>query len=190
MKIGGAPLEEDAERVAAVVEAVGDGARVAVDANGRFDLETALAYGEMLEPFGLLWYEEAGDPLDFALNAELTRAYSGSLATGENLFSVQDSRNLIRYGGMRPDRDWLQMDPALSYGPTEFIRMVLDAEVSGWTRDRFVPHGGHQLNLALGAMKGDAVSPPGWDSAEPSAIPGFSSLLAGSWTAHRSRVAG
>ncbi len=128
MKIGGATLEEDAERVAAVVEAVGDGARLAVDANGRFDLETALAYGQMLEPFGLLWYEEAGDPLDYALNAELTRAYSGSLATGENLFSVQDSRNLIRYGGMRPDRDWLQMDPALSYGPTEFIRMVLDAE--------------------------------------------------------------
>ena len=26
---------------------------------------------------------------------------------------MQDSRNLIRYGGMRPDRDWLQMDPAL-----------------------------------------------------------------------------
>jgi D(-)-tartrate dehydratase len=64
---------------------------------------------------------------------------------------VQDSRNLIRYGGMRPDRDWLQMDPALSYGPTEFIRMVLDAENSGWTRDRFVPRGGHQLNLALAA---------------------------------------
>ena len=154
MKIGGATLEEDAERVAAVVEAVGDGARLAVDANGRFDLETALAYGQMLEPFGLLWYEEAGDPLDYALNAELTRAYSGSLATGENLFSVQDSRNLIRYGGMRPDRDWLQMDPALSYGPTEFIRMVLDAETSGWTRDRFVPHGGHQLNLALAAGLG------------------------------------
>ena len=45
MKFGGALLEEDAERVAAVVDAVGDGARVAVDANGRFDLDTALAYG-------------------------------------------------------------------------------------------------------------------------------------------------
>ena len=127
MKIGGASLQQDAERIAAVVEAIGDGS-LAVDANGRFDLDTALAYGRMLEPFGLLWYEEAGDPLDFALNAELTCCYPGSLATGENLFSVQDSRNLIRYGGMRPDRDWLQMDPALSYGPTEFIRMVIDAE--------------------------------------------------------------
>lgn len=154
MKIGGATLDEDAERVAAVVDAIGDGSRLAVDANGRFDLDTALAYGEMLLPFGLLWYEEAGDPLDYALNAELVDAYPGPLATGENLFSVQDSRNLIRYGGMRPDRDWLQMDPALSYGPTEFIRMVLDAEQAGWTRDRFVPHGGHQLNLALAAGLG------------------------------------
>lgn len=154
MKIGGAPLKEDADRVAAVVEAVGDGARVAVDANGRFDLDTALAYGEMLEPFGLLWYEEPGDPLDYALNAELARSYAGPLATGENLFSVQDSRNLLRYGGMRPDRDWLQMDPALSYGPTEFIRMVADAENNGWRRERFVPHGGHQLNLALAAGLG------------------------------------
>ncbi|OEV08562.1 enolase C-terminal domain-like protein [Streptomyces nanshensis] len=154
LKIGGASLAEDAERVAAVVESVGDGAYVAVDANGRFDLDTALAYGRMLEPFGLLWYEEAGDPLDYALNAELSRSYAGSLATGENLFSVQDSRNLLRYGEMRPDRDWLQMDPALSYGPTEFFRMVADAEERGWPRGRFVPHGGHQLNLALAAGLG------------------------------------
>lgn len=154
IKIGGAPLEADAERVAAVVDAVGDGSRVAVDANGRFDLDTALAYGQMLEPLGLLWYEEAGDPLDYQLNAELAKAYPGSLATGENLFSVWDSRNLLRYGGMRADRDWLQMDPALSYGPTEFIRMVVDAEQRSWSKDRFVPHGGHQLNLALAAGLG------------------------------------
>ncbi len=38
------------------------------------------------------------------------------MATGENLFSHQDARNLIRHGGMRPDRDWLQFDCALSYG--------------------------------------------------------------------------
>ena len=36
------------------------------------------------------------------------------MATGENLFSMQDARNLIRYGGMRPDRDLLQFDCALS----------------------------------------------------------------------------
>lgn len=154
MKIGGMPLAEDRIRVESAVESLGGGAHLAVDANGRFDLDQALAYGEALEPLGLLWYEEAGDPLDYALNATLASSYGGSLATGENLFSVQDSRNLLRYGGMRPELDYLQMDPALSYGPTEFIAMVLDAEASGWSRQRFVPHGGHQLNLALAAGLG------------------------------------
>jgi hypothetical protein len=41
--------------------------------------------------------------------------------TGENLFSMQDSRNLIRYGGMRKEQDFLQMDPALSYGLVEYL---------------------------------------------------------------------
>jgi D(-)-tartrate dehydratase len=46
------------------------------------------------------------------------------MATGENLFSMQDARNLIRYGGMRPDRDWLQFDCALSYGLVEYLRTL------------------------------------------------------------------
>lgn len=154
MKIGGLPLGPDMERVDAAVEAVGDGGKLAVDANGRLDLDAALAYGEALQPHGLLWYEEPGDPLDYDLNAKLAEAYPNGLATGENLFSVEDSRNLLRYAGLRPDRDYLQMDPALSYGPTEFIRMVEDADTWGWSRSRFVPHGGHQLNLALAAGLG------------------------------------
>lgn len=44
MKIGGAPLEEDIERIKAVLEVTGGGGEtLAVDANGRFDLETAKA---------------------------------------------------------------------------------------------------------------------------------------------------
>src|SRR6202011_2718085 len=59
IKIGGAPLEEDRRRIEAVIEALGaDGSRLAVDANGRFDLETALAYADALEPYGLRWDEE------------------------------------------------------------------------------------------------------------------------------------
>jgi D(-)-tartrate dehydratase len=116
MKIGGAPIEEDRLRIEAVLEEIGEDAKLAVDANGRFDLETAIAYAKMLRDYPLFWYEEAGDPLDFALQAALAEFYPGAMATGENLFSHQDARNLIRYGGMRPDRDFLQFDCALSYG--------------------------------------------------------------------------
>ncbi|HEX5992070.1 MAG TPA: enolase C-terminal domain-like protein, partial [Thermomicrobiales bacterium] len=125
MKIGGAALDEDLRRIEAVLQVVdGDGSRLAVDANGRFDLETALAYADALAPYGLRWYEEAGDPLDYELQARLGEVYPNTLATGENLFSVQDARNLIRYGGMRPDRDVLQFDCALSYGLVEYLRIL------------------------------------------------------------------
>jgi L-alanine-DL-glutamate epimerase-like enolase superfamily enzyme len=102
MKIGGAPIAEDRMRIEAVLEEIGSQAQLAVDANGRFDLETAIAYAKMLRDYPLFWYEEAGDPLDFQLQAALAEFYPGPMATGENLFSHQDARNLIRYGGMRP----------------------------------------------------------------------------------------
>ena len=162
MKIGAAPLDENLRHIEAVLEVVGDGRFLAVDANGRFDLDTALAYAEALKPDGLFWYEEAGDPLDYALQAELAAHYDGPLATGENLFSHQDARNLIRYGGKRPDRDWLQFDCALSYGLVEYLRTLDVIEKQGWSTCRVVPHGGHQmsLNIAAGLHLGGNESYP------------------------------
>ncbi|WP_327143511.1 mandelate racemase/muconate lactonizing enzyme family protein [Nocardia sp. NBC_01327] len=152
MKIGGASLADDVKRVEAVLEVLGgDGSRLAVDANGRFDLDTALAYGRALEPFGLRWYEEPGDPLDFALHATLSERYPGPLATGENLFSHQDARNLLRYAGMRPDRDYLQFDPVLGYGLVEYLRIQDMLRAHGWSARRCIPHGGHQFSLHIAA---------------------------------------
>jgi L-alanine-DL-glutamate epimerase-like enolase superfamily enzyme len=150
LKIGGAPLAEDLRRIEAVAEVV-EPARIAVDANGRFDLGTALAYAEALAPYGLRWYEEAGDPLDYRLQATLAERYDPPLATGENLFSHQDARNLLRYGGMRADRDVLQFDPALGYGLTEYLRTLDVVRAHGWSLRRVVPHGGHQFALAIAA---------------------------------------
>ena len=163
MKIGGADLATDLKRIEAVIEVAGAGNNVAVDANGRFDLATALAYGKAMQPHSLFWYEEPGDPLDYQLNAELAERYSGALATGENLFSAIDGRNLLRYGGLRPDRDWVQIDPALAYGLTEYLRFLDIAKEMGWSRRRFIPHGGHQLalNIAAGLQLGGSESYPG-----------------------------
>ncbi|MCY4581353.1 MAG: mandelate racemase/muconate lactonizing enzyme family protein [Chloroflexi bacterium] len=163
MKIGGAPLDEDRRRIEAVLAVTGSGGSLAVDANGRFGLDEAVAYGEAMAPYGLLWYEEAGDPLDYALQAELAAHYQPPLATGENLFSVHDARNLVRYGGMRPDRDVLQFDPALSYGLVEYLRTIEMLESSGWSRNRCVPHGGHlfALHIAAGLGLGGNESYPG-----------------------------
>ncbi len=154
MKIGGVPIEEDRARIEAVLTEIDGKAKLAVDANGRFDLETAIAYAKMLRALPLFWYEEPGDPLDFALQAALAEFYPGAMATGENLFSHQDARNLLRYGGMRPDRDYLQFDCALSYGLCEYLRTIAVAEASGWSRRRLVPHGGHQMSLNIAAGLG------------------------------------
>ena len=163
MKIGGVPLEEDIRRIEAVIEVVGDGKYLAVDANGRFDLKTALAYADAMKPYGLFWYEEAGDPLDYALQAEVSKHYPHPLATGENLFSHQDARNLLRYGGMDPQRDFLQFDCALSYGLVEYLRTLDVLKELGWSTRRVVPHGGHQmsLNIAAGLHLGGNESYPG-----------------------------
>jgi L-alanine-DL-glutamate epimerase-like enolase superfamily enzyme len=152
MKIGGADLAEDLRRIEAVIDVLdGDASRLAVDVNGRFDLATALEYGKAIEPYGLFWYEEVGDPLDYQLNATLSEHYRGPIATGENLFSLQDARNLIRYGGMRPDRDYIQVDPALSYGLTEYLRIQDMLKQHGWSSRRCIPHGGHQFSLHIAA---------------------------------------
>ena len=154
MKIGGASLSDDCERIESVLKILGPGQHLAVDANGRFDLPTAIAYGRAMSQYPLFWYEEAGDPLDYELQAKLGEVYQGSMATGENLFSMQDARNLIRHGGMRPDRDWLQFDCALSYGLVEYLRTLDMLKESGWSPSRCIPHGGHQMSLAIAAGLG------------------------------------
>lgn len=154
MKIGGASLADDCIRIESVLKILGPGQQLAVDANGRFDLETAIAYGKALSQYPLFWYEEAGDPLDYELQARLGEVYAGSMATGENLFSMQDARNLIRHGGMRSDRDWLQFDCALSYGLVEYLRTLDMLKEHDWSPKRCIPHGGHQMSLAIAAGLG------------------------------------
>jgi L-alanine-DL-glutamate epimerase-like enolase superfamily enzyme len=154
MKIGGASLAEDQRRIESVLGMLKDGQRLCVDANGRFDVDTAIAYAKALSQYDLFWYEEAGDPLDYELQAILRSYYKNPMATGENLFSMQDARNLVRYGGMRPDRDWLQFDCALSYGLVEYLRTLDMLKEHGWSAARCIPHGGHQMSLNIAAGLG------------------------------------
>jgi L-alanine-DL-glutamate epimerase-like enolase superfamily enzyme len=162
MKVGGADLVTDLRRIEAVLAVVGSGDRLCVDVNGRLDLDAALAFADAIAPFGLRWYEEPVDPLDYLLHAALATRYAGPIATGENLFSLQDARNLIRHGGLRPDRDILQFDPALSYGLVEYLRILEMLRAHGWSPRRCVPHGGHQfaLNIAVGLGLGGNESYP------------------------------
>jgi L-alanine-DL-glutamate epimerase-like enolase superfamily enzyme len=163
MKIGGAPLAEDMKRIEWALEIAGGGDNLAVDANGRLSLADALAYAKAMEPYGLCWFEEPVDPLDYLAHQVIAEESAIPLATGENLFSLQDFRNLLRHGGLRPHKDWLQPDPSLDYGLTETLRILDLSEAMGWARRRTVPHGGHQLglNMAAGLQLGGTESYPG-----------------------------
>jgi len=163
IKIGGVPLDEDLRRIESILEILPPGGALAVDANGRFDETTALDYAEALNQYELKWYEEPADPLDFEILKAVCSVSQNPLATGENLFSEPDSRNLIRYGGMSPNRDFLQMDPVLSYGLVEYLRILNMLKEENWSWRRCVPHGGHQfaLHIAAGLGLGGNESYPG-----------------------------
>ena len=154
MKIGGASMAQDIQRIESALSIAGAGTNLAVDANGRFALDQAIEYGQVMEPYALRWYEEAGDPLDYDLNRQLADVYKGPLATGENLFSRQDVKNLVMYAGMRPSHDIFQMDPGLSYGITEYAAMLTELEKNGYDRTFAYPHGGQLMGFHIVAGLG------------------------------------
>ena len=152
IKIGGASLADDIKRIEAVFGVLERGMSLAVDGNGTFDREKTILYLEALKPYPIAWIEEPVHPLDFDLHRDIIAQTEIPLATGENLFSRDDARNLIRYGGLRRDRDILQFDISLSYGIVEYLRILDDLDEHGWRRDRCAPHAGHLL--AMNAVAG------------------------------------
>jgi len=164
MKVGGMPLADDLARVEAVKSILPPGGKLAVDANSKFSRAEALAYARGLEPFGLRWFEEPCDPLDFALLAEIAAVYEPPLSTGENLFSTQDVENLVRFGGLKPERDdVIQVDPPQAYGIVQYASTLDMLACHGWPRRQMFPDGGNQMSLAIagGFALGGAESYPG-----------------------------
>jgi L-alanine-DL-glutamate epimerase-like enolase superfamily enzyme len=154
IKVGGAPLARDKARIEAALAVAGGGSSLGVDGNGTTTRDAAFALLEALAPYRLAWWEEPCDPLDYALLSELSAAGLMPLATGENILSAADSRNLLRYGGMTPARDWLQMDISLSYGVPEYLRIIALLEEHGWSRTRLMPHAGHLFSFHVVAGLG------------------------------------
>ena len=77
----------------------------------------------------------SGDPLDYALQAALCEFYPGPMATGENLFSHQDARNLLsRWHAASRIDDWLHFDCDLvmALAQVQAVRMV--------TKPVIIPH--------------------------------------------------
>lgn len=166
IKIGGAPLATDLARVEAALAVTGPGA-LALDTNGVWEPATAADWLAALADYDLAWIEEPVSPLDYAGLAEIAGRFPVPIGTGENLFSLDDARNLERHGGLRPDLDLLQFDISLSYGLPEFARMVDCFTAKGWSPRRFAPHAGHVLALHTVAALGLGMAEVALDAALP-----------------------
>jgi len=149
VKVGGAPIAEDLKRLEAAIQIVGSAKNLAVDANAAWQRHTAIEYAKALQPYQLRWLEEPTDPLDFSLLSELVHFYDAPIATGENLFSTQDIRNLIQFGQLRSESDIIQIDVPQSYGIVQFSRTLALMKEMGWKRHSVFPHGGNLMTLAI-----------------------------------------
>ncbi len=123
IKIGGAPLDQDLRRVETTAGQLAGSGRLAVDAMNAYDPGTALSAAAALAGFGLWWFEDICDPLDFATQARVAACYEPPIAAGEALFSAAEAALLDRYAGLRRARDVLLFDPVHCYGP---VRLPAD----------------------------------------------------------------
>jgi len=162
IKVGASPLHDDLKRIEAVLELVGGGDHLAVDAMNCYDAKSALDAARAFSQYGLKWFEDICNPLDYETHARIADVYEHPIAAGEALFSDADAVNLFRYGGLRRDRDILVFDPVHCYGLPGFLRIVAAAYEHGWLRQRFWPHGGHLfgLHLVCGLCLGGAEANP------------------------------
>jgi L-alanine-DL-glutamate epimerase-like enolase superfamily enzyme len=142
MKIGGAPLGEDVQRVRAVVEAVGPDVAVMIDANNAWSAYEAIRFGRAVEELGLFWFEEPVHPDDMAGHIEVRQALAIPIAAGENEYTRFGCRDLIASRAV----DILQADAVTAGGITEWRKI---AAMAGAYHIPMAPHGDPYMSVHL-----------------------------------------
>lgn len=132
IKVGGLTVAEDARRVAAAVEVLEPGGRLALDANNAYRsvpeaLRAIRAFEEASGSAGLWWVEEPLSPEDVAGHARLTRTVETAIATGEIHQTRWDFRRLLDAEAV----DIVQPDVGVVGGITEWLRVARMAEGYG-----------------------------------------------------------
>jgi len=154
IKIGGATLDHDLRRVEAAAARLAGSGHLAVDAMNAYDPGMSLTAAAALAAFGLWWFEDICDPLDFATHALVAARYDPAIAAGEALFSAAEAALLDRHAGLRRDRDILLFDPVHCYGLPGYLQIISTLTASGWPRQAFWPHGGHLFSIHVAAALG------------------------------------
>ena len=142
MKVGRDKLSEDVERVRAMREHLGDGFPLMVDANMRWTADEAIRAARAFQPYDLTWLEEPVMPEDYAGHARVAREGGIPIASGENLRSVWDFKELISRGGA----SFPEPDVTNCGGVTAFMKIARLAEAFNLP---VTSHGAHDITVQL-----------------------------------------
>ena len=124
MKVGHSDWRIDVDRVGHLIEAVGDGMSVMVDANQGWSVPQAIAAGRALQALGVTWFEEPVDVEDVEGSARVAAEIDIPVAAGESLFTRHDFMRLIG----RRAADVAMPDLMRSGGPGEFMHIATLAD--------------------------------------------------------------
>lgn len=133
IKVGAPDLAEDLDRVAAVRSVLGPERRLFVDANQRWDLDTATRSIQALSAHGIDWIEEPLRADDLTGHVELRRRIDVPVALGENLHTIHRFRDFVDAGAA----DIVQPNIIRVGGITPFLRI---AELARQRQVEFAPH--------------------------------------------------
>jgi L-alanine-DL-glutamate epimerase-like enolase superfamily enzyme len=165
LKVGGLPIADDVERVAAVREALPDIA-VMLDANSAYDVPTAIEAAAAFEPYEIRWLEEPVAWFDPVFGLARLGAHTRiPLASGERELHRFGCRDLVDHTPIR----YLQFDCTRAGGITEWLRAAAYASHHGV---QMAPHHDPQIhghlvaaveNGAILEVFPDPVRDPVWD---------------------------
>jgi L-alanine-DL-glutamate epimerase-like enolase superfamily enzyme len=142
MKVGRRLLSEDVERIAAMRKHLGDGFPLMVDANMKWSVDEAVRAARAFQPFGLVWLEEPIVPDDVAGHVRVVRDGGMPIATGENLRTLWEFKQLIASGGVT----YPEPDATNCGGITSFMKIAHQAEAFNLP---VTSHGAHDVTVHL-----------------------------------------
>ena len=142
MKVGLLSMKEDAARVKAVREVIGDDIKLMLDANCSYKAYEAIEFAKMVEQYNLYWFEEPVDQEDYAGYKKISEKCNIPIAAGENEMTRFGFRDLLSYNAV----DILNPDATCMGGVTEFLKVAAMADAHNIALS---PHGQQQLHIHL-----------------------------------------
>ena len=142
MKVGRSRLAEDVERVAAMRRHLGEGFPLMADANMKWTADLAIRAARAFAPYDLTWLEEPVIPDDVAGHARVVAEGGVPVASGENLRSLWEFKQLITAGGVT----YPEPDVTNCGGVTAFMKIARLAEAFNLP---VTSHGAHDVTVQL-----------------------------------------